>query len=133
MRIPRRPWTVAGLWNVRGVRKVRGVSRVRKVSRVRTVLVLAVALAVVVATFAVWPRILETHVTVMFSRAVGLYPGSEVRVLGVPIGTVTAVTPMGDHVAVELEYDSAIKVPASASAAGASEKSNPPLISSDLA
>jgi phospholipid/cholesterol/gamma-HCH transport system substrate-binding protein len=53
----------------------------------------------------------------MFSRAVGLYPGSDVRVLGVPIGTVTSVTPEGDHVAVEFEYDAAVKVPASAQAA----------------
>jgi len=120
MRIPKRPWTVAGLGKVRGVTKVRGVrgvNRVRKVSRVRRVLVLAVALAVVVATFAVWPRTQKTHVTGMFSRAVGLYPGSDVRVLGVRIGTVTSVTPKGDQVAVELEYDSAIKVPASARAA----------------
>lgn len=111
MRIPRRPWTVAGLGNVRRVRKVRGVSRVRKV------LVLAVALTVAATTLAVWPRTQKTHVTGMFSRAVGLYPGSDVRVLGVPIGTVTSVTPMGDHVAVEFEYDARIKVPSSARAA----------------
>jgi phospholipid/cholesterol/gamma-HCH transport system substrate-binding protein len=78
---------------------------------------LAVVVALVAGAFVLWPRHEKTHVTGMFSRAVGLYPGSDVRVLGVPIGTVTSVTPKGDHVAVELEYDAAIKVPATAKAA----------------
>jgi len=77
----------------------------------------AVVLALVATVFVLWPRQDKTHVTGMFSRAVGLYPGSDVRVLGVPIGTVTSVTPKGDQVAVEFEYDAAVKVPASAKAA----------------
>ena len=116
MRIPKTPW-VAGLGRITRFSRFSRFSRFRRVSGVRKFLVLAIASAVVVAAFAVWPRTQKTHVTGLFSRAVGLYPGSDVRVLGVPIGTVTAVTPMGDHVAVELEYDSAIKVPASARAA----------------
>jgi len=76
-----------------------------------------VVLALVAAAFVLWPGQDKTHVTGMFSRAVGLYPGSDVRVLGVPIGTVVSVTPKGDQVAVELEYDSAVKVPATATAA----------------
>jgi phospholipid/cholesterol/gamma-HCH transport system substrate-binding protein len=77
----------------------------------------AVVVALVAAGFALWPRAHAVHVTGLFARAVGLYPGSDVRVLGVPIGTVTSVTPEGDHVAVEFEYDGAIKVPANAEAA----------------
>jgi phospholipid/cholesterol/gamma-HCH transport system substrate-binding protein len=77
----------------------------------------AVVVALVAAGFALWPRAHTVHVTGLFARAVGLYPGSDVRVLGVPIGTVTSVTPEGDHVAVEFEYDGAIKVPANAEAA----------------
>jgi phospholipid/cholesterol/gamma-HCH transport system substrate-binding protein len=73
--------------------------------------------ALVAAAFAVWPRNQTMHVTGMFSRAVGLYPGSDVRVLGVPIGTVISVTPEGDQVAVEFEYDAAVKIPANAMAA----------------
>ena len=76
-----------------------------------------VAVALVAAAFVLWPRQERTRVTGMFSRAVGLYPGSDVRVLGVPIGTVTSVTPKGDQVAVEFEYDAAVKVPANAKAA----------------
>ncbi|WP_157245407.1 MCE family protein [Nonomuraea typhae] len=54
--------------------------------------------------------------SVRFDRVVGLYPGSDVRILGVKVGEVTAVTPMGDQVRVDLAYDSAHKVPADAEA-----------------
>lgn len=46
--------------------------------------------------------------------AIHLYPGSAVTVLGVKIGTVTAVTPQGDRVKVVLSYDADRKVPAGA-------------------
>lgn len=85
--------------------------------RIQKVLAAAVVLAVLATAFALWPRQDSMHVTAMFSRAVGLYPGSDVRVLGVPIGTVTSVTPKGEQVAVEFEYDAAVKVPATAKAA----------------
>ena len=51
-----------------------------------------------------------------FSRAVQLFPGSEVRILGVPVGKVTAVIPEGSTVRVEMEYDASYKVPADAQA-----------------
>jgi phospholipid/cholesterol/gamma-HCH transport system substrate-binding protein len=89
----------------------------RTIALLRKVIALAVVVAVIAAAVAVWPRQEKTRVTGMFSRAVGLYPGSDVRVLGVPIGTVTSVTPQGDQVAVEFEYDAAVKVPAGAKAA----------------
>lgn len=51
-----------------------------------------------------------------FSRAVQLYPGSEVRILGVRVGEVTAVIPEGTSVRVEMEYDGDYKVPSDAQA-----------------
>jgi phospholipid/cholesterol/gamma-HCH transport system substrate-binding protein len=56
------------------------------------------------------------HVTAHFSRAVGLYPGSDVRILGVKVGTLDSVTPDGASVRVEFEYDPKYRVPASADA-----------------
>lgn len=56
-------------------------------------------------------------VTARFDRTVSIYLGSEVRVMGVNIGTVTAVIPDGDGVRVEMEYDEAYKIPADAKAA----------------
>ncbi|NIH82709.1 MCE family protein [Amycolatopsis viridis] len=57
------------------------------------------------------------HVTAYFTNATGLYVGNSVRVLGVDMGKVTAVQPMGDRVKVEMEYDRAVRVPADAQAA----------------
>lgn len=54
--------------------------------------------------------------TAHFSRTVSLYPGSEVRVLGVPVGEVTAVVPEGNSVRVDIAYDAAYDVPADAEA-----------------
>lgn len=51
-----------------------------------------------------------------FDRAIGVYVNSDVRVLGVRIGKVTRITPDGDDVKVDFEYDADIKVPADARA-----------------
>lgn len=53
---------------------------------------------------------------VHFPRAVSVYEGSDVRVLGVPVGTVDSVTPSGTDVVVEMSYDAEVKVPKDASA-----------------
>jgi phospholipid/cholesterol/gamma-HCH transport system substrate-binding protein len=58
-----------------------------------------------------------TTVTAHFTRTVGLYPGSQVRVLGVPVGTVRSVTPEGTTVRVVLAVDADQKIPADAKAA----------------
>ncbi len=52
-----------------------------------------------------------------FPRAVSVYEGSEVRVLGVAIGTVEKVTPSGTDVEVTMAYDADVNLPADAKAA----------------
>ncbi len=52
-----------------------------------------------------------------FPRAISIYEGSEVRVLGVAIGTVEKVTPSGTDVVVTMAYDKDVKLPADAKAA----------------
>ena len=116
MRIPNPLNSIDALAGKVGGRRARG-AKPRTIAVLGRVVASAVVVALVAAGFAVWPHTDAVHVTGMFSRAVGLYPGSDVRVLGVPIGTVTSVTPEGDHVAVEFEYDAAVKVPANAQAA----------------
>ena len=75
------------------------------------------ALALVVALVVVrWPQGPSRHVRAQFTRAVGLYQGSDVRVLGVKVGEVTKVTPHGDRVVVDMAYDDAYKIPADAKA-----------------
>jgi phospholipid/cholesterol/gamma-HCH transport system substrate-binding protein len=58
----------------------------------------------------------QKTLTAHFSRAVAIYKGSEVRLMGVRIGTVDAVVPEGDSVRVEMSYDAAYKLPAGAKA-----------------
>ncbi|MGH2578741.1 MAG: MlaD family protein, partial [Actinomycetota bacterium] len=80
-------------------------------------LALVVALALVAGlTVLLWPRARTVQVTAFFPRSVGVYPGSDVRVLGVRIGEVKSVTPQGRRVRVKLEYEADRKVPADAKA-----------------
>ena len=55
-------------------------------------------------------------VTAHFPRAVSVYKGTDVRILGVNVGRVTAVIPEGNSVRVDMEYDARYKVPADAKA-----------------
>ncbi|MCW2783657.1 MAG: virulence factor Mce family protein [Marmoricola sp.] len=56
------------------------------------------------------------HVTADFPRAISLYKGSDVRILGVSVGKVDDVTADGTKVVVKFHYDSKYKVPADARA-----------------
>ena len=74
-------------------------------------LVLVAALVVLL-----WPGGGQRTLRAEFVRAVGLYEGSDVRILGVKVGEVTDVAPHGDRVEVEMAYDDEYKVPADAKA-----------------
>ena len=87
------------------------------VGRGAKVIAVAAVLALVAATIVLWPKADTISVTGDFTRAVGLYPGSDVRILGVRVGTVRSVQPEGDHVKVTFDYDAKYKVPADAKAA----------------
>jgi phospholipid/cholesterol/gamma-HCH transport system substrate-binding protein len=75
------------------------------------VLALLVGLAVLL-----WPAGGSRHLRAEFVRAVGLYEGSDVRILGVKVGEVTSVRPAGDRVVVDMTYDDTYSVPADAKA-----------------
>lgn len=79
--------------------------------------VLAVALLLIAATV-LWVRGGDDTRTVSahFPRAVSVYVGTDVRVLGVNIGRVTAVVPEGESVLVEMEYSDEYQIPADAKA-----------------
>ncbi len=86
----------------------------RLLRRLALIPVLCVLAAI---TFVAWPEQEKVKVTAYFPRTVGIYPGSDVRVLGVRIGEVLTVDPQGDRVRVDLQYDDEHKVPADAKAA----------------
>jgi phospholipid/cholesterol/gamma-HCH transport system substrate-binding protein len=56
------------------------------------------------------------QVTAYFTETIGVYPGSTVRVLGVPVGTVDAIQPEGTQVKVTMTVNSGVAVPADAKA-----------------
>ncbi len=78
----------------------------------------AVAVVALLATMVVvmWPDEDKKYVTATFPRTVALYEGSEVKILGVPVGKVETVDPQGTDVQVKFWYDAATKVPADAKA-----------------
>ncbi|MEE2059442.1 MCE family protein [Rhodococcus artemisiae] len=79
-------------------------------------LAVAAALVVVGALWWVFTRAGTTTVTAYFDKAVGIYEGSDVRVLGVQVGSVTSVEPQGELVKVDLRVDRGVDIPADARA-----------------
>lgn len=69
------------------------------------------AIAILIATLG-WSAMdkAPVRITADFTSTVGVYPGSDVRLMGVPIGKVTSVTPRGAVVRVAMEYDSSYVV-----------------------
>jgi phospholipid/cholesterol/gamma-HCH transport system substrate-binding protein len=59
----------------------------------------------------------QKYVVAEFPRAISLYKGSDVKILGVAVGKVDEVEPSGTKVIVKFHYDSKYKVPADAKAA----------------
>ncbi len=58
----------------------------------------------------------QYRVTAWFEQTVGLYAGSDVRILGIAVGEVTDVLPLGDRVRVQMVIDEDYDVPADAAA-----------------
>ncbi|MBS9375814.1 MCE family protein [Rhodococcus sp. B50] len=78
--------------------------------------VVAVAVALAGAGWWLFTRLGTTEITAYFDKAVGIYEGSDVRVLGVEVGKVTSVEPQGDIVKVGLRVNRGIDIPADARA-----------------
>ncbi len=82
--------------------------------------VVVAAVAIVAVVFVVVRTALATPtdtITADFPEAPGVYVGNHVDVLGIPVGSVTAVTPHPAYVSVVMQVDSDVKLPARAIAA----------------
>lgn len=81
---------------------------------------LAMAIAVLfIVTAAGWTLTMQNgdqRINALFDTGVGVYPGSEVRILGYAVGEVAAVHPQGRDVRVEMTVDSDVDIPAEAQA-----------------
>ncbi len=92
-------------------------SAVSKVSGLTRILAIVAVLAVLVAVVLVMlPGQDKKFITASFPRTVSLYEGSDVRILGVPVGKVESVKPSGTDVTVRMSYDAKYKVPTDAHA-----------------
>ena len=55
-------------------------------------------------------------ITAYFSSATGVYPGDEVRVLGVKVGTIDGIQPVGSRARIVMKIDRDVPIPADAKA-----------------
>jgi phospholipid/cholesterol/gamma-HCH transport system substrate-binding protein len=79
--------------------------------------VIAVLLAGLVGgAFVLWPAGKGHEVVAYFPSTVGLYPGDDVRVVGVPVGTIETIDPRANDVKVTIKVDDGVKLPADARA-----------------
>jgi phospholipid/cholesterol/gamma-HCH transport system substrate-binding protein len=91
-------------------------SRMGMAGLTRILSLVAVAAVVLAAILLVIPNQEKKYLTASFPRTVSLYEGSDVRILGVPVGRVESVRPSGTDVTVKMSYDAKYKVPAEAEA-----------------
>lgn len=73
-------------------------------------------LLLVAAAFTMFRSEETKTLTAHFPRTISIYEGSDVRVLGVPVGKVDTVRPSGTDVVVTMHYDADVRVPAEAKA-----------------
>jgi phospholipid/cholesterol/gamma-HCH transport system substrate-binding protein len=77
------------------------------------VLVLIAGIVVVTHTTA---AVGKTYVTAYFTNSNGIFPGDEVRILGVPVGKIDSINPEPTRVKISFWYDDKYQVPADAKA-----------------
>lgn len=84
--------------------------------RVRNIALGTLIALTCIGAYVVWPRPQPLQVEALFSSAVGLYPGDEVKVAGVPVGTVTSILPSTQHTSVTMTVDNGVRIPEDAQA-----------------
>ncbi|MFG1789953.1 MCE family protein [Nocardia sp. NPDC049149] len=105
---------MAANWRGEPLTALRNSGRGTKVA-----IALVAVVAVVLAGVLWWTfdRLTTTKITAYFDRSVGIYEGSDVRILGVPVGRVDSVEPQGDQVKIVMHVERKFDVPAGARAA----------------
>lgn len=86
------------------------MTRFAGVARILTVLIALVLVVGLVVVFG--QREQKKTLTVDFAQTNSLYEGSDVRILGVAVGTVDTLTPRGETVRATISYDADVKLPA---------------------
>lgn len=82
----------------------------RSLARITWLVIGVVVLAVVATLLLRGPS--TKQITAIFASTTSLNPGARVKILGVNVGTVTSIRPVGTSVRVRISYDSSIRLPA---------------------
>jgi phospholipid/cholesterol/gamma-HCH transport system substrate-binding protein len=79
-------------------------------------LVVVLALVVGYAGWRLYEKLTNNTVVAYFPQADALYPGDKVQIMGLRVGQIDKIEPVGDKMKVTFHYQNKYKVPASASA-----------------
>jgi phospholipid/cholesterol/gamma-HCH transport system substrate-binding protein len=100
----------------RSSRKRSSVATRRRTLTALTAAALVILLGSAVALLVVRHVRAPLTITATFSSASAIYPGDQVRIAGVPVGTITAIRPAGTHAELTMHIDHGVRVPADAKA-----------------
>ncbi|GAB3217886.1 MCE family protein [Mycolicibacterium hippocampi] len=88
---------------------------IRKFSRALTILLIGLLAAG--SAFVAYQKVNRpTTITAYFTSATAIYPGDDIRVAGVKVGTITSIEPQGAQAKMTLAVDRGVPIPAEANA-----------------
>lgn len=82
----------------------------------RPVLIAVLVATLVIGAFLVWPSRTSHKIVGYFESAVGIYPGDQVRIVGVPVGTIDSIEPRATDVKITMSVQDGVQVPEDARA-----------------
>ncbi|AHC27422.1 MULTISPECIES: MCE family protein [Mycobacteriaceae] len=88
----------------------------KRSSWLRGVVAVALVALLAVGVYLVWPNRGGQRIVAYFPTAVGLYPGDDVRVVGVPVGRIDSIQPRANDVKITMTVQDDVRVPADARA-----------------
>jgi len=83
---------------------------------VRLTLAVLLTVSLALGAYLAWPGRTGNKIVAYFTSAVGLYPGDQIRIVGVPVGTIDSIEPRAEDVKITMSVDRDVKVPADARA-----------------
>jgi phospholipid/cholesterol/gamma-HCH transport system substrate-binding protein len=82
----------------------------------RIALAVLLVVVLVVGVYLVWPARAKQKVVGYFTSAVGIYPGDDVSIIGVPVGKIDSIEPRAADVKITMSIDDGVKLPKDAKA-----------------
>ena len=92
------------------------MSRTRRSRVTAAVAVLLAGVLVTAGYLVVQQHVGSKRISAVFATATGIYPGGQVRVAGVPVGTIASIQAEGTQIRIVMDLDEDVPVPADARA-----------------